>query len=182
MKGLSISNLSFEDIYNVDRPTLGRQADVVLFRVLKLSIIKYLGFNVSSKLYFAGKHFGEDYGVKSIDEMKEFFKELGIGVLSVVSENPLRLRIDECISCSGLPSGCEPICFFEAGIIAGCLESILGKKVKVTEAKCYTTGYNCCEFDVIIMPEHTDKYSNDEYNNNNCNNRDNNYHVDEYNT
>ena len=92
MKGLDVSNLSFEDVYNTNRPTLGRQADVVLFRVLKLSIIRYLGFNAASKLYFAGKHFGEDYGVSSIDEMKEFFKELGIGVLSVINENPLKLR------------------------------------------------------------------------------------------
>ena len=153
MKGLDVSNLSFEDVYNTNRPTLGRQADVVLFRVLKLSIIRYLGFNAASKLYFAGKHFGEDYGVSSIDEMKEFFKELGIGVLSIINENPLKLRIDECISCSGLPNGCEPICFFEAGLIAGCLESILSKKVKVTETKCYTMGHGCCEFEVTIVSD-----------------------------
>ena len=52
-----------------------------------------------------------------------------------------------------MPNGCEPICFFEAGLIAGCLESILSKKVKVTETKCYTMGHGCCEFEVTIVSD-----------------------------
>ena len=158
VKGLDILELSFEDTYNVNRPTLGRQADVALIRALKLSIIRYLGFNAASKLYFAGVHFGEELGVKSIDDMKEFFEELGIGILSVVSEDPLIFRVEECIDCEGLPHIGEPICYFEAGIIAGCLESILGKKVKVVETKCYAKGDDCCEFETTILPnQHNNK-------------------------
>ena len=37
--------LQYEDLYEVDRPTLGRYVDVVVFRAFVLSIIKYLGFN-----------------------------------------------------------------------------------------------------------------------------------------
>jgi predicted hydrocarbon binding protein len=156
VKKSDILGLSFEDIYDVDRPTLGRQADVSLIRALKLSIIKYLGFNAASKLYFAGQCFGRGIGVKSIDDMKEFFKELGVGILSVVSEDPLKFRVRECIDCAGLPNLGKPICYFEAGIIAGCLESILDKKVKVVETKCHTNGDDCCEFDVTILSDHGD--------------------------
>ncbi|WP_292460632.1 V4R domain-containing protein [Methanothermococcus sp.] len=151
MKKSDVLELSFEEMYNVDRPTLGRKADVSLIRALKLSIIEYLGFNAASKLYFAGMHFGENIGVKSIDDMKEFFKELGIGILSMASENPLKLRVEECIDCAGLPNLGKPICYFEAGVIAGCLESILDKKVKVVETKCYANGDDCCEFEVSIL-------------------------------
>ena len=148
MNRLGNLNMSFEDMYNVNRPTLGRQADVVMIRVLKYSLIDYLGFNSVSKIYFAGKYVGENCNVKSIEEMEELFIELGIGILDVVDENPLKIRVAECIDCSGLPDVGQPVCFFEAGIIAGCLKNILNKDVKVTETKCCTMGDDYCEFEV----------------------------------
>ncbi|AEF96897.1 V4R domain-containing protein [Methanotorris igneus] len=144
-------NINFDDLDDVDRPTLGRSVDAVLFRVLKFSMLNYLGFSKNSKIYSAGKSFGKYLGVKSIEEMKEFFKAFGIGILEVVDENPLKIRIYECIDCSGLPNTGRPICFFEAGIIAGMLENILNESVHVNEVKCHATGHDYCEFEVRIL-------------------------------
>ncbi|AEH06398.1 V4R domain-containing protein [Methanothermococcus okinawensis] len=132
--------LSFEEIYTVDRPTLGRNADVSLIRALILSIIRYLGFNAASKLYHAGMYFGGELGVSSIDDMKEIFKELGIGIINIVSTEPMVIRIEECVECSGLPNIGKPVCYFDAGVIAGCLEGILGSEVKVVEKNAVLWG------------------------------------------
>nr|WP_317852618.1 V4R domain-containing protein [Methanothermococcus thermolithotrophicus] len=50
----------------------------------------------------------------------------------------------------------QPVCFFEAGIIAGCLENILNKEVKVTETKCHASGEDYCEFEVHDIPPSSD--------------------------
>ncbi|MDK2790475.1 MAG: uncharacterized protein PWP15_982 [Methanothermococcus sp.] len=148
MKRSNNLNISFEDMYNVNRPTLGRQADIVITRILKYALIDYLGFNSASKIYFAGRYVGENCNVKTMDEMKELFMELGIGILDVVDEDPLKIRVTECIGCSGLPNVGQSVCFFEAGIIAGCLNNILNEDVKVTETKCHAMGDDYCEFEV----------------------------------
>ncbi|HIP17636.1 MAG TPA: hypothetical protein EYG76_05015 [Methanothermococcus okinawensis] len=143
--------INFEDLFETDRPTLGRNIDVVVYRALILSIINHLGFNSLSKLYHAGEDFGKNLGVKSIDDMIYCFKSLGIGILELVSKNPIKIQVYECIFCSGLPNIGEPVCYFEQGMISGCLNSILNKEVKVIETKCYATGYDYCEFDVKIL-------------------------------
>ncbi|EHP89138.1 DUF2507 domain-containing protein [Methanotorris formicicus] len=149
-------NINFDDLDDVDRPTLGRCVDVVLFRVLKFSMLNYLGFSKNSKIYSAGKSFGKYLKIRSIEEMIEFFKAYNIGILEIVDENPLKIRIYECIDCSGLPNIGKPVCFFEAGLIAGMLENILGKSVYVTEVKCHATGHDYCEFKVKIVDEDTE--------------------------
>lgn len=39
MKRSNNLNISFEDMYNVNRPTLGRQADIVITRILKYALM-----------------------------------------------------------------------------------------------------------------------------------------------
>ena len=140
--------LNFEDISEINRPVLGRDVDVVLYRSVLLSVAKYLGFNALSKLYQAGVDFGRNLGVKSIDEMIECFESLGMGIPELVSKDPIKIHVYECAFCSGLSNIGKSVCHFERGVLTGCLESILNKKVKVVETKCCATGYDCCEFKV----------------------------------
>jgi len=138
--------VNFEDICEVNRSKLGRYVDIIVYRAILLSVVKYLGFNALSKLYCAGADFGKRLGVKSIDEMIECFKSLKIGIPKLVSEDPIKIRIYECSFCSGLPNVGKAICHFEGGIIRGCLEEILNKKIKVVETKCCANGHDYCEF------------------------------------
>lgn len=138
--------IDFEDICDIDRPVLDRYVDVVTYRAILLSVVKYLGLNALSKLYNAGVDFGRNLGVKSIDDMIECFESLGMGIPELVSKDPIKIHVYECAFCSGLPNVGKSICHFERGVLTGCLESILNKKVKVAESKCCATGYDYCEF------------------------------------
>jgi len=140
--------IDFEEICDINRPILGRYIDIVVYRAVLLSLVKYLGFNALSKLYHAGVDFGKRLGVKSIDEMIECFESLRIGIPELVSEDPIKIRVYECAFCSGLPNIGKPVpvCHFERGVLTGCLEDILNKKVKIVESKCCANGHDCCEF------------------------------------
>ncbi|HIP16052.1 MAG TPA: hypothetical protein EYG77_02475 [Methanothermococcus okinawensis] len=138
--------IDFEEICDINRPILGRYIDIVLYRAVLLSLVKYLGFNALSKLYHAGVDFGKRLGVKSIDEMIECFESLRIGIPELVSEDPIKIRVYECAFCSGLPNIGKPVCHFERGVLTGCLEDILNKKVKIVESKCCANGHDYCEF------------------------------------
>ena len=143
--------LQYEELYEVDRPTLGRYIDVMVFRAFILSIIKYLGFNSIHKIYHAGEDFGRSLGVKTIDELIECFRSLGICIVEVVEKNPIKIRVYECVFCSGFPNIGECVCHYERGILAGCFESILNKKVEVIERKCCACGDDYCEFEVCVI-------------------------------
>jgi len=142
--------VKFEDIGDINRSVLDNHVNMILYRAVLLSIVKYLGFNGISKLCHAGADFGKSLGVKSIGEMIECFESLGIGIPKLVSEDPLKIRIYDCAFCSGLPNVGKSICHFERGIIRGCLENILNKKIKVVESKCCADGHDYCEF--IVYP------------------------------
>ena len=143
--------LNYEELFRVDRPTLGRYVDVVVFRAFVFSIIKYLGFNSTHKIYSAGKGFGKSLRVRTMDDLIRCFRELGIGIVEVVEKNPvLKIRIYESVFCSGLPNIGECVCHYEKGILAGCLENILNKKVEVVETRCCACGDDYCEFEVRI--------------------------------
>jgi len=143
--------LQYEELYEVDRLTLGRYVDVMVFRAFVLSIIKYLGFNSIYKIYHAGEDFGRSLEVKTIDELIEYFRSLGIGIVEVEEGNPIKVRVYESAFCSGFPNIGECVCHYERGVLAGCFESILNKKVEVIERKCCACGDEYCEFEVHIL-------------------------------
>lgn len=144
--------LNYEDLFNVNRPTLGRYMDVVVFRAFVCAIIKYLGFNSIHKIYHAGEEFGRSLGVKTMDDLIMIFRELGIGIVKVVEESPvIKVRIYESVFCSGFPNIGECVCHYERGILAGCFESILNKRVKVVETRCCACGNDYCEFEVHVL-------------------------------
>ncbi|HIQ32337.1 MAG TPA: hypothetical protein EYH55_02525 [Methanothermococcus okinawensis] len=126
--------------------------DVVVFRAFVCAIIKYLGFNSIHKIYHAGEEFGRSLGVKTMDDLIMIFRELGIGIVKVVEESPvIKVRIYESVFCSGFPNIGECVCHYERGILAGCFESILNKRVKVVETRCCACGNDYCEFEVHVL-------------------------------
>ena len=61
-----------------------------------------------------------------------------IGTIEIKEHSNKKIVIDvkECISCSGISPTGKPMCYFEGGLIAGALERIFNKQVKVRETKC----------------------------------------------
>ena len=63
------------------------------------------------------------------------------------------LRINGLASASGSPFVGEPLCHFSAGEIAGITEALTGRNATVHEIKCVGTGYDYCEFEIIVSDE-----------------------------
>ena len=144
--------------YDVDqlsvshRKELGRNVDIVTFRLVRfMDLEKYLGKEAQRAVYNAGKRLGYKLNPKTIREIAEFYENYRIGKMEIVGENPLQIRVYECISCSGLPECGEVLCHFEGGIIAGGLEKIFDKKVQVKETHCAGLGDEFCQFEIKIL-------------------------------
>ena len=148
------------------RPTLGATAPVAMFRALRLvgvmEGIDHLIGDASNLVYASGKTVGTEVGKgivkesgpdlgKFVEVTARTVKDLGVGLLSVVSAEPekgrVALRVDECITCSGMPNIGKKVCHFEGGLISGVVSEFVNKPVTVVETKCNGMGSGCCEFE-----------------------------------
>ncbi len=119
--------------------------------------LEWLSVGYFSALYMAGKKFSKNsLSVKcSSDEveaanrfLEDFFRDSGIGRLKLIGESGTRYvyRLEGCSTCSNMLPLDRQICYFEAGIIAGFLESKLKRRVVVRETLCGGLGDDYCEF------------------------------------
>jgi len=103
-----------------------------------------------------GRELGATLPKSSLDDylnaVTELVKTSRIGVLKKVSldENHLVLALDECITCAGMDNINKRICHFEVGLVAGLMESFIGKKVRARETKCNANGEGTCEVTVDL--------------------------------
>ncbi len=123
--------------------------------------LEWLSVGYFSALYMAGKKFAKHALAERIKGklpdahafLEKFFSDMGFGKLTVVGTQNGRYvyRLEHCSICWEMPPVGKPVCFFEAGLIAGVLEAKLEKRVTVTETLCGGLGDNCDEF--IARPE-----------------------------
>ena len=154
------------------RPTLGRTIPVDMFRALRLigimeGLEDTIGKESVSLVYNSGKYLGYGLGKAVMDQtgrdltryaeaLAAKLKELGVGLLSIqelkLDEGFVRFRVEECITCAGMPVIGKPVCHFEAGFIGGVMEVFIGggKTCVVKETKCNAMGDGTCEFEVRI--------------------------------
>ncbi|NPA41755.1 MAG: 4-vinyl reductase [Aquificae bacterium] len=147
-------------IGNVHRPTLGEEIPLSVFRAFRLysgMYLKELMGNRGAVVLFqnAGRELGKAVGktvpradLKSyLEEIEAFVKDSKIGLLlpERVEEEVAVFRLEECITCSGMPNIGERICHFEVGFVAGVLENFLKRRVKAYETKCNAMGEGVCE-------------------------------------
>lgn len=113
-------------------------------KALKAVVMKASGKNLGKLLVSKGV-------IRSLDDLPEVFIAQRIGLLDILSESTNRMRVNiyECISCSGMrPSGIT-MCDFEAGVIEGVLEVLIGRNV-TKERYCWGLGYSFCGFETIF--------------------------------
>ncbi|HEC96781.1 MAG TPA: DUF2507 domain-containing protein [Nitrospirae bacterium] len=151
---MSIKKLDIGDISKTKRPILGDEVPVEVFRLLRIiGMYSILGEGSGYTLYLAGKELGVELDIKTVEELATLLKKLKIGILMVVesSDNKIVVRVDECITCAGLPDIGKMICHFEGGIIAGALEKILKRPTKAIQTKSHTSGFDHCEFHIHLL-------------------------------
>ena len=88
--------------------------------------------------YTLGKSVAEQYSDADLRELvhdlRRLWEKLEIGVLNVVSENPLELMISDCTICGQLPGSGEMYdCAFHEGFFRGVLSLKTGRDVKLTQ-------------------------------------------------
>lgn len=156
-----------EAISQVRRPQLGEEVPLLVFRAFRVFTGIYLEDVVGEKgasalIQKAGRELGKEVGAMLFDEklstylsrVADFVKDSKIGLLLPVefTEDRLVVALDECITCSGMPNIGKSICHFEAGFVAGVVESHAKKRVRAYETKCNAKGDHICE--VVVELNH----------------------------
>lgn len=142
-----------DDIRNVQRPRLGDDVPLLLFRILRIiGMRSILGETSGATLYMMGKRVGNMLPASTMDEFAGTIRDLKIGIpkVEIVDEDHINVRLFECITCAGFSYTGEMFCDMESGIIAGLLENVHGKKARSTQTKSWSLGYKYCEFEVFL--------------------------------
>lgn len=146
--------LSLENILRPVRKELGDEVSLYLFRIFRLLAIRNaLKGGMAGIIYRRAKIIGNKLGLKTEKAMVEKVRDLKIGILKIVSSRGKKkvLHLTESATASGIPNIGRPICFFEAGLFAGMLESITNRRIDLKETKCGGLGDNACEFVLIDL-------------------------------
>ena len=124
-------------------------APVALLRLLQFDILpEILGDSAGPAIYLASKRFSSGLGIGSIQGLKTWFHEMGIGELEVeLDEERVLVKLRHCLSCHRLPAKGTPVCDLERGIVDGVLEAITGTEVLTKETLCCGLGDTVCQFE-----------------------------------
>jgi predicted hydrocarbon binding protein/predicted regulator of Ras-like GTPase activity (Roadblock/LC7/MglB family) len=153
-------NILFEDVLiptnlifsKIERGDLGRDVDVSIFRILRfMNLRKYTGVDSETLMYYFGKELSKNLKFSNFEELCKFYEKYKLGRIEMVSENPIKIRIYDCISCSGLPDVGKPLCHFEAGFLAGYIENIYNKEAEAIETHCWGLGDKFCQFEIRLV-------------------------------
>jgi predicted hydrocarbon binding protein len=145
-------NVDIGNALKVVRPTLGDQAGVALYRLLRLVALEdIIGRGAAGTAYVAGKKLGINLGLTKLEDFLALCTSLKIGVIEVPVLTPELVHVDvyECITCAGLETVGRTLCHFEGGLIAGAVETILKKRTRAIEVTCIGgLGDKACGFDL----------------------------------
>jgi uncharacterized protein len=151
---IAMKLVDVDNALKVDRPELGTNVPVALFRLVRLvAFEEILGRGAAGPAYVAGKRLGKALGLPDVSAFLKLCEDLNIGKIKVPKQDETSLYVDvyECVTCAGLSPVGRKLCSFEGGLIAGVMESILKKPVTATEITCIGgLGHKTCGFDVQI--------------------------------
>jgi uncharacterized protein len=146
--------VAVENALRVARPTLGADAGVALYRLLRLVALEdIIGRGAAGTAYIAGKKLGLGLGLTSLDAFLELCNALKVGIIKVpvLTEHKIHVDVYECVTCSGLAPVGRPLCHFEGGLVAGAVEAILKKRTRAIEVTCIGgLGHESCGFDLEL--------------------------------
>lgn len=147
--------ITLENALKVDRPILGNDAPIALFRLIRLvALDEIVGRGASATYYHAGKKLGLSLGFTKVDQFLKLCTDLRIGQIEVIpqSDNQIHIDVHECVTCAGMDTVGRAICHFEGGLISGALKGILGRENRATEVSCIGgLGDKTCGFDVKFV-------------------------------
>lgn len=139
---------------SVDRPTLGDQSAIALYRLLRLVALEdIIGRGAAGTAYVAGKKLGVALGLTSLDALLSVCNSLSLGIIKVpvLTESRIYVEVYECVTCSGMRPVGRTLCQFEAGIVAGAVQTITGKSTRAKELTCIGgLGHDNCGIEILL--------------------------------
>jgi predicted hydrocarbon binding protein len=145
-------NVELGNALKIMRPTLGDNAGVALYRLLRLVALEdIIGRGAAGTAYIAGKKLGMGLGLAKLEDFLALCDALKVGIIKVpvLTANKVHVDVYECITCSGLDRVGRPLCHFEGGLIAGAVEGILKRRTRAHEVTCIGgLGHDACGFDL----------------------------------
>ncbi len=160
-EGGGVRSFQLEDYVNVQRPFFSKQFPedkeyVRTFRMISYGMFRYSPSMRSLILRGAGRELAhklvEEKRVRDLEDLPLIFLEQKIGLLDIIDEsmNTIKVNIYECISCYQAPNVGRALCDFEAGLIQGVIEEIIGKNT-TKELYCWGLGNSFCGFEVVFL-------------------------------
>lgn len=122
-----------------------------LKNVLNLANTSQNAKAVEEEIYYnTAKNVGRSLNVTDYNSLSEKIMELGIGqiVITNMSDEKVVFRLYDCFTCSDMENIGKPVCYFEAGILAGAVSTISKQDMDAVEVQCNALGDSYCEFDV----------------------------------
>ncbi len=154
LAGTAHQNVDVANALRISRPTLGPDAGVALYRLLRLVALEdIIGRGAAGTAYVAGKKLGLGLGLTKLEAFLELCAALKIGVIKVPELTQTRIHVDvyECVTCSGLARVGRVLCHFEGGLIAGAVEGILQRRARARETTCIGgLGDDACGFEIDL--------------------------------
>ncbi len=149
-----LAKVDAKNVLRIVRPTLGDQAGIGLYRLLRLVALEdIIGRGAAATAYVAGRKVGASLELTKLDDFLELCTSLAIGVIKVpiLTENHIHVDVYECVTCAGMEPVGRTLCQFEAGLVAGCLSTILGKRCRAKEVTCIGgLGHETCGIEVMV--------------------------------
>jgi predicted hydrocarbon binding protein len=147
-------SIDVANVLKIARPTLGNDAGVALFRLLRLVALEdIIGRGAAGTAYVAGKKLGLALGITKLEDFLGLCADLKIGVIKVPKMTASEIHVDvyECVTCAGMARVGRTLCHLEGGMIAGVVESVTKKKARAIEVTCIGgLGHDACGFDIAI--------------------------------
>ena len=149
---IALERVDVGNALSILRPTLGDQAGIGLYRLLRLVALEdIIGRGAAGTAYIAGKKLGNALGLTNLDDFLALCTALKIGVIKVPKLTASAAHVDvyECVTCSGMKPVGRTLCSFEGGLIAGVVESVTKKRTRAREVSCIGgLGHDTCGFDL----------------------------------
>src|SRR5215475_14236116 len=98
-------NVDVTNALHIVRPSLGDNAGVALYRLLRLVALEdIIGRGAAGTAYVAGKKLGISLGLTKLEAFLELCSALKVGIIKVpvITASKLHVDVFECVTCSGL--------------------------------------------------------------------------------
>lgn len=148
------NRVDVKNALSIIRPKLGDQAGVALYRLLRLVALEdIIGRGAGATAYVAGKKLGQNLGITKLDDFLGLCSAISLGIIKVPVMTASRIHVDvyECVTCAGMKPVGRMLCQFEAGLVAGVVQTITGKVTKAKEVTCIGgLGHETCGVEVLF--------------------------------